>query len=66
MSAYKDYYKGQEEKVRRDTGRTEQKSIKRWCWKITAHVRFLSGRCMMEGCPDRHTAECIEDVRLVE
>lgn len=64
MSIYKDYYKGEAEKQKRRFERP--KRIKRFCWKLETYVEFISAKCSQDGCFHRHSAGCVEDVRLVE
>lgn len=58
--ALKDYYRTEEARSRRESGRTPVKPIKKYCWVKRTTVRFMDGRCMLEGCPDIRTEGCLQ------
>jgi len=64
MSVYKDYYKAQAEKQKRQY--EEPKRTKRFCWKLETYVEFIGVRCAQEACPHRHTVGCVESARLID
>lgn len=56
----KDYYMAENAKSRREAGRSPVKPVKKYCWVKRTTVRFMDGRCMLEGCPDRLTEGCLQ------
>lgn len=63
MSAHKDQYKAEAERLKRQF--EGPKRTKRFCWRLETYVEFIDARCSQDGCPHRHSEGCIEDVRLV-
>lgn len=62
MSVYRDYYKSQAEKQKRQF--EKPKRVKKFCWKLETIVEFMEGRCPQDGCPHRGSFGCLE-VELV-
>ena len=58
--AFSSYYKGEDAKSKREAGRTPDKPVKKYCWKMETVVRFMDGKCMLEGCIDRKTEGCLQ------
>ncbi len=56
----KDYYRAENERSKREAGRSPVKPVKKYCWVKRTTVRFMDGRCMLEACPDRHTEGCLQ------
>jgi len=63
MTAYREYYKGQDEKQKRQYDKP--KRVKKFCWKLGTDVQFEGARCLQDGCLHRHSEGCMEDVRMV-
>lgn len=57
---YNSYYKKEEAKTRRESGRSPQEPVKRYCWRKRTVVRFKDGKCMLEGCLSRLGEGCLQ------
>jgi len=58
--AFNKYYKTEDARSKREAGRTPFKPVKKYCWKRETTVRFMDGKCMLEGCTDRKTEGCLQ------
>ena len=58
MSVYRDYYRGQEEKMKRQF--EKPKPIRKYCWKLEIYVEILDGKCQRRSCPYRGSVGCLE------
>ena len=41
------------------------KPVQRYCWVKMTFVRFLDGKCMLEGCLDRLSKGCLQVMHSV-